>query len=911
MTLAVGCGFSLQIMTGSLPDQLRTTVRFLGRVLGDVIRAEDGEAVFSQIEDARQASVAFHRDGTPAAAKAMAERLERLSLPDTVRFAHSFACFLQITNIAEDQIQRGRGRGGDSRPDTLAGALRTLEAEGVGRDAVVDLLRHALIAPVITAHPSEVRRKSVLDRVAAIADDLDAYDRAETEAERAAVEREMVRQVSIFWRTRLLRLVKLGVGDEIENAVSYFERSFLPALPGLYAHWVEVLGGPEGLNSFLRVGSWVGGDRDGNPFVTSEVLRQAMRRQSRAALGMYLETINALGAELSLSDRLAAVTPELQALADAAHDPSPHRADELYRQALTGIYARLATTYVGLTGELPARPPAAEAVAYDSPDALKADLETVLARLIAKHGEAFARGPLPDLIRAVDTFGFHLARLDLRQNSAVHARTAAELLKVAGVCADYEALDEAARRKLLIAELSHGRLLHSPFADYSEETQREYGVLTGAAEVKRLYGKDAIRAYIVSNTQSVSDLLEVYLLLKEVGLFMPGDPPRTQVFAEPLFETIDDLRAAPETLGAYLALPLIRQLVEPIGLQEVMIGYSDSNKDGSYLTSTWELFQASRALARVTQAEGLRLQLFHGRGGAVGRGGGSSFEAILAQPGGTVNGRIRITEQGEVVANKYADPELTRQSLETLTAGVVLASLRRAAEAEVAGPHAKAMAALSEGSMTAYRALVHDTPGFVDYFYGATPIAEIADLNIGSRPTSRQANRSIGGLRAIPWVFSWSQSRAMLPGWYGFGSAVEAAGASIPELAELHENWPFFSSALANMEMVLAKSDMAIAARYAGLVEDRALADRVFGQIRAEWERTHDALLTITGQTALLDKSPDLAAILRSRLPYIDPLNHLQIELIRRRRKGDDAQDVRDGIHLTINGVAAGLRNTG
>jgi phosphoenolpyruvate carboxylase len=655
----------------------------------------------------------------------------------------------------------------------------------------------------------------------------------------------------------------------------------------------------------------VGGDRDGNPFVTADVLRKAMSRQSQAALRTYLETIHALGAELSLSGRLAQVTPELQALADAAHDASPHRADEPYRRALTGVYARVAATYERLTGEAPARPPAARAEPYNSPDALKADLETVLASLLAKHGDAFARGPLPDLIRAVDTFGFHLARLDLRQNSSVHARTAAELLKVAGVCDDYEALDEAARRALLIAELSHGRLLHSPFADYSEETQRELGVLTAAADVKRLYGRDAIRAYIVSNTQSVSDLLEVYLLLKEVGLFAPGDPPRTQVFAEPLFETIDDLRAAPETLKAYLALPLIRKLVEPIGLQEVMIGYSDSNKDGSYLTSTWELYQTSRALGRAARDEGLRLQLFHGRGGAVGRGGGSSFEAILAQPGGTVNGRIRITEQGEVVANKYADPELARQSLETLTAGVVLASFRTEADSEVTEPHAAAMEALSQGSMAAYRALVHDTPGFVDYFYGATPISEIADLNIGSRPTSRQASRSIGGLRAIPWVFSWAQSRAMLPGWYGFGSAVAGAGVAIEALAELHETWPFFSSALANMEMVLAKADMAIAGRYAGLVEDRALADRVFGQIKAEWERTNEALLKITRQNGLLEKNPDLAAAIRSRLPYIDPLNHLQIELIRRRRRGDTDEAVVEGVHLTINGVAAGLRNTG
>ena len=907
-------------MSLSLPEQLRATVRFLGKVLGDVIRAEDGEAVFSQIEDIRQASVAFHREGTPKAAQAMAAKLEGLSLPETVRFAHSFACFLQITNLAEDQIQRRRGRGGDARADTLAGAIRALRAEGIGLDAVIELLRGALVAPVITAHPSEVRRKSVLDRVSAIADDLDAHDRAEGVAERAALERELMRQVSIFWRTRLLRTVKLGVGDEIENAVSYFERSFLPELPRLYAHWLDVLGDPADLPSFLRLGSWVGGDRDGNPFVTGEVMHQAMGRQARAVLRVYLDGVHALGAELSLSAALVQVSPELRALADAAHDGSPQRADEPYRQALTGVYARLAATYLRLTGEPPARAPAMAAEPYAAPDDLKADLEIVLASLISTHGEIFSRGPLPELIRAVDTFGFHLARLDMRQNSAVHARTCAELLKVAGVCADYEALKEDARCELLIAELAHGRLLYSPFAAYSDETAREYATLRAAAEAKRLYGKDAIRAYIVSNTQSVSDLLEVYLLLKEVGLYAPGvqggDPPqslpRAQVFAEPLFETIEDLRAAPETLAAFLAIPLVRDLVRPIGLQEVMIGYSDSNKDGSYLTSTWELYKTSRALGQVTRDQGLRLQLFHGRGGAVGRGGGSSFEAILAQPAGTVNGRIRLTEQGEVVANKYADPELARQSLETLTAGAVLASLRRAAPSEVAGPHAEAMEKLSQASFEAYRALVHETPGFVDYFYGATPIAEIADLNIGSRPTSRAGGaRSLATLRAIPWVFSWSQSRAMLPGWYGFGSAVKAAAIPLDQLAELHATWPFFSSALANMEMVLAKADMAIAGRYAALVEDKALGEAVFGQIRSEWERTTEALLAITGQTALLDKNPDLAALIRSRLPYIDPLNHLQIELIGRRRRGDADEAVLEGVHLTINGIAAGLRNTG
>lgn len=893
----------------SPPSELRARVRVLGRVLGDVIKAQDGLALFDRIEDIRKTSVAFHREGGPAKASLLEERLRSLDLRETVRFAHSFACFLQITNIAEDYIQRRKAKAGEQRLDTLAGSLETLGAEGVDRAAVAGLLQTALIAPVITAHPTEVRRKSVLDRAGAIAAALTAWEQARDENARDAREMELQREVAIFWRTRLLRGVRLGVIDEIETAVSYFERSFLAELPRLYARWSRQLEAQ--LPSFLRIGSWVGGDRDGNPFVTDEVQRQAFARQSRAALQDYLERIHALGADLSISSSLARVSPELAALADCAGDASAQRQDEPYRRALRGVYARLAATYPVLTGEAPPRPSPLAAEPYPDAAALKADLQVILDSLIANHGPTFAEGPLPELIRAVDCFGFHLATLDLRQNSAVHARTIAELLAVAGVCPDYEALDEQARRKLLLAELAHGRLLYSPYADYSEETRREYAVLAQAARSRARYGAQAIRAYIVSNTTSVSDLLEVYILLKEVGLFHPGKTPRTEVLAEPLFETIGDLRAAPQTMGEYISLPLIKTLLAGGRLQEVMIGYSDSNKDGSYLTSTWELHQASRALLAVTDAAGLRLQLFHGRGGSVGRGGGSSYEALLAQPEGTVRGRIRITEQGEVVANKYADPQLADQSLETITAGVVLASLRKPSAERLGEKHGPLLDRLSQASMEAYRGLVYETPGFVDYFYAATPLTEIIELNIGSRPASRQPTRSIEGLRAIPWVFSWSQARTMLPGWYGFGAAIDASGVSLTELNELHEAWPFFATTLSNMEMVLAKSDMRIARRYAGLVEDRALAAAIFDRIEAEWERTVEALLTITGQAALLDRHPDLAEALRTRLPYIDPLNHLQIELIRRRRAGDADEAVREGIHLTINGVAAGLRNSG
>jgi phosphoenolpyruvate carboxylase len=409
----------------------------------------------------------------------------------------------------------------------------------------------------------------------------------------------------------------------------------------------------------------------------------------------------------------------------------------------------------------------------------------------------------------------------------------------------------------------------------------------------------------------VSDLLEVFVLLKEFGLFRPGAKPAAAIFPVPLFETVADLRAAPATIQRLLDVPVMRAALKGRGFLEIMIGYSDSGKDGSYLTSTWELHQVTKELISVAREAGLALQLFHGRGGTVGRGGGSSFEALVSQPRGAVAGRIRITEQGEVAANKYANRMSARRNLESLVGGVLLASLRLDDAAMDEARHAALLSAMAEVSMRTYRKLVYETAGFLDFFYEATPVREIADLNIGSRPASRTGERSIKALRAIPWVFSWSQMRAMLPAWYGFGSAASAHLESLAQLRDMYESWPFLRATLANMEMVLAKGDMDIARRYAGLVADRDLAQSLFGLIESEWRRTHDALLRVTGQTALLERQPELAAFIRARAPYIEPLNHLQVELIGRHRAGDTNPLVREGIHLTINGIAAGLRNSG
>ncbi len=882
-------------------DAGRADLRYLGRLLGDVIRAQEGEAVFDAIEGIRRASVAAHRAPTPQAAGELEVRLKRLGLGDTLRFVRGFLLFSLLSNLAED-----RQRPGETRAATLAGALDTLARQGVGKDAVATLLQGALIAPVLTAHPTEVRRKSIIDREAAVAVLMascsDGFCDLDTEA-------ELVRQITILWQTRPLRAVRPVVADEIASALSYLGDNVLPVLPGMLARWELLLGAA--LPPFLRPGSWIGGDRDGNPNVTAATLETALSKQAEVAIGHYLTELNALGAELSMSSANVAVTPELAALAEAGGDMAASRADEPYRRALSGIYARTAASFAALTGHPPRQAAMVAGAPYARAADLAADLALVRDSLVAHGGAALAGRRLGDLIRAVRIFGFHLATIDLRQNADVHERVVAELLRVAGVEADYAALTEPERVALLGEELASPRLLFNGFAAYSDETRSELAIAHAAAAAHARFGAEVIRAYIVSKTSAVSNLLEVYLLLKEAGLYVPGDVPTCPIMSVPLFETIADLQAGPQIMADYLDRPKAAALAAERGVQEVMIGYSDSNKDGGYLTSNWSLHEGALALAEVFRARNLRMQLFHGRGGAVGRGGGPAFDAIRAQPPGTVAGRIRITEQGEVIASKYGSAAAAEASLETMTAATVLASLEppKLAAPDFARFRA-AMAEISAAACAAYRGLVYETPGFNAFFRAATPITEIAELKIGSRPASRTKSDAIEDLRAIPWVFSWAQARIMLPGWYGAGHAF-AGFADKGLLAEMVEAWPFLATTLSNLEMVLAKSNMAVAGRYATLVPDRALRDAIYQRIAGDWERTRDTLLDLTGQSELLEHSPALARSVQLRLPYIDPLNELQIELIRRRRGGDDDPRIAEGIHLTINGIAAGLRNSG
>jgi phosphoenolpyruvate carboxylase len=879
-------------------------VRFLGRLLGDVIRTNGGDALFRRIEAIRAASVDRYRG--IANPRVLNADLETLSLDETVAFVRSFMLFSMLANLAEDR--QGVTSGKES---TLASALEHLKSQGIDSHRASELLDGAMIAPVLTAHPTEVMRKSMLDhrnRISSLLRQRDGGQSESTEGE--LIEDAIARQIALLWQTRALRRERLYVADEVDMALAYLRDVFLPVVPMLYARWERLLGKRPA--SFLRPGSWIGGDRDGNPHVNADSLRLALGRSAQALLADYLAQLHALGAELSISNELADVSVAMRALAEHSGDVNAARVDEPYRRAITGVYARLAATYQNLTGRTPPRPASVSAKAYPHAQSLRDDLLVIEQSLRSQsNGVLNDVGALTRLIRAVETFGFHLATLDLRQNADVHARVVAELLKVAGVTPAYETMQEAERVALLRRELASERLLASPYATYSDETMSELSIVIAAADSHRLYGRGCITTYIVSKCESVSDLLEVHILLKEAGLYRGAETPRAAIMAVPLFETIADLQKSSQVMSAWLALPEVAAISAAHGFQEVMVGYSDSNKDGGYLTSVWSLHQATQSLAQVFEQSGTIMQVFHGRGGAVGRGGGSSFDAIRAQPHGTVKGRIRITEQGEIVAAKYGTRESAAANLEFITSATLLTSLENASLSdESRGRFAAAMDMLSREAFRAYRALVYETDGFAKFFRQMTPLAEISELKIGSRPASRSNSQRIEDLRAIPWVFSWAQARVMLPGWYGVGQALKSF-ADTALLREMLDGWPFFRATVDNLEMVLSKSDMGIAAQYATLVEDRALGDTIFGHIRDTWLVTQDCLLGITGQSRLLEKHPALHASIRLRLPYIEPLNLLQVELLKRHRAGENDPRVREGIQLSINAIATALRNSG
>ena len=909
---------------------LREDIRFLGRMLGDTLREQEGDAAFELVENIRQTAIRFHRDQDPKARQELNTILKQLSDKDSLPVVRAFSYFSLLSNIAEDVHHNRRRRahlraGSPPQAGSVTLALERVLAKGNERAVLSGFFKKAVVSPVLTAHPTEVQRRSILDCQLTIERLLKERARTElTPNEERHNEENLRATIQLLWQTRMLRPTRLSVYDEIENGLAYYSYTFLNEIPYIYAKIEDLLQRRlvvdiPAVTSFLRIGSWIGGDRDGNPFVTHEVMLKAVERQSSVALDYYIDAVLKIGRSMSLTERLVQISDDVKQLVSTAPD-IPNRSDEPYRRIFLSIAARLVATAHQLGHQVTQYTPSDSREPYTSSDEFLHDLSVIVDSLEQHKSSWIARGVLRNLRRAVDVFGFHLAPLDMRQHSKIHEQVVGELYERSTGRSGYTQLDEKQRIDWLLAEIGQARPILGSYADFSELAQSELHILQCAAEIHRRFGRAAMTNYIISMTTGVINVLEVAFLLQQVGLLQAGEDPQLHLNIIPLFETISDLRSCSEIMDRLFSLPYYRKLLNARGnVQEVMLGYSDSNKDGGFITSNWEIYKAEIELTRVFTKHRIELRLFHGRGGTVGRGGGPSYQSILAQPPGSVNGQIRVTEQGEVISSKYAEPEIGRRNLETLVAATMEATLlSHDAVGANADRYYPAMEKLAMASFKAYRDLVYETPGFKQFFLESTPIREMAGLHIGSRPPSRKNSDSIEDLRAIPWVFSWSLSRMMLPGWYGFGHAVEAfvnqhdqPENGLALLQEMYREWPFMQTLLSNIDMVLAKTDMGIASRYAELVEDTALRAQIFGRILEERARSEKWLFAVTGHTELLEDNPTLARSIRNRTPYIDPLNHLQVELLRRYRTGEDSEEVKRSIHLTINGVTAGLRNSG
>ncbi|MDO8714601.1 MAG: phosphoenolpyruvate carboxylase [Polynucleobacter sp.] len=917
-------------------EQLNAEVALLRSMLSAVIKEQEGDRIYKAIDGLREYSGTLYSKEPSDSEERISQILHDLSDDEINRVLRALAYFSHLENLAEDRYHAHEiqleDRMGDLRNGSIKLTIERLHAAGIDNQKIHNALELAFISPILTAHPTEVQRKSILDAVREIGNLLTERKQMRLQAYIAAVDSDVLLEEQLeqneqqikariiqLWHTRLLRRSTLTVADEVENVLSYYEFTFVGEIPKIYAQLEKVLG-KEVSSAFLRMGQWIGGDRDGNPNVDANCLEYAMRSQAHLIGQHYLKEISLLVRELSLSDFLVNVSDELKKLSQNSSDENPHRINEPYRRALVGIADRISVTFNVLenNGD-PSK------LAYSTPKDLIADLQIIKDSLATYSPQALADQRLNTLIRSVRAFGFHLATIDLRQGSDKHQEVITELLKVAQIESNYVNLSEEQKRSVLIKALEDVRPLLIAGYDYSDLANSELAIFSTAKRLLGLYGGESIRHYIISHTESVSDLLEVLVLQKETGILagtLTSDS-QAQILVSPLFETIEDLRNSTSIMEEFYKIPGISDLVKRSGAQQdIVLGYSDSNKDGGIVTSNWELYCAEVALSKVFThgaAQGIQLRLAHGRGGTVGRGGGPSYDAILAQPAGTVSGQIRLTEQGEMISSKYSNPQLGRHNLEILVAATLESSLLPKNK-EIPHDFLEAANLLSIISMSSYRELVYETEGFSEYFSSATPIQEIATLNLGSRPSARKQGMAIEDLRAIPWGFSWAQCRLTLPGWYGLGSGVaelleqsnadEKLAVTIL-LKRMYVEWPFFNTLISNIDMVMSKSDLSIAAIYSQLVEDPQLREHIFSMIKAEWNKTTQALELITGNKRRLANAPQLADSIKRRMPYIYPLHRLQVELIKKSRQGIADESAQRGIHIAINGIAAGLRNTG
>ena len=886
-------------------EAIREEVTILTNILQDVAREMMSEDTFAAICQLEELSV---KDDYSKLIQIIGQ-LTNDELTDISRY---FAVLPLLINISEDvdlafEINHQNNVG----QDYLGKISATIDMVSQHEDAA-EILEKLNVVPVLTAHPTQVQRQSMLDLTKHIHELLRRYrDVKMGLLNRTKWEDELRCYVEIIMQTEMTREKKLKVTNEITNVMEYYNSSFIKAVTKLQREYKR-LAAEKGIQLMnprpITMGMWIGGDRDGNPFVTAETLRLSALTQCEVIMNYYDQQLEKLYRDFSLSTTITKVSPAVQYLADLSEDASVYRENEPYRRAFHYIQMKLANTKDYFVYNK------ASDVRYANVGEFKADVLTIKQSLIDNKSAALIKGDFAELLEAIEAFGFYLATIDMRQDSSINEACVAELLASARIVEDYSSLSEEAKCHVLLKQLeTDPRILSATYVPKSEQLEKELAIFSTARELKDKLGEEVIKQHIISHSESVSDLLELAVLLKEVGL-VDSDKARVQIV--PLFETIEDLDNASDTMRQYLQLDLAKRWIAGNKqYQEIMLGYSDSNKDGGYLSSGWTLYKAQNELTKIGQENGVNITFFHGRGGTVGRGGGPSYDAITSQPFGSIKDRIRLTEQGEVIGNKYGNKDAAYYNLEML----VSATLDRMVTQMITDPneignYRETMDEIVSESYTIYRDLVFNNPHFYDYFFTASPIREVSSLNIGSRPAARKTITEIDGLRAIPWVFSWSQNRVMLPGWYGVGSSfkrfVDKDPNNLAKLQKMYESWPFFRSLLSNVDMVLSKSNMNIAFEYTKMCESDEVRS-VFYTILDEWQLTKNMILSIEQNEELLAELPFLKASLDYRMPYFNVLNYIQIELIRRLRRGEFSKEQESLIHITINGVATGLRNSG
>lgn len=908
--------------------ELSATVHLLGDLLGHVIGEQESPAIF-ETEERIRALAKARRAGESAAAGSLASEIGQFP-PDTMRsVASAFTVYFDLVNLAEEvfrvQALRERERELDPTPidESIASAVASLKNSGVSTEAMASLLRELHIELVLTAHPTEAKRRTVLSKLRRISLDVRALNGHDLlPREHASLLADLRAEITELWLTDRARSTRPEVTDEIRTGLYFVDAIFWEAMPRIYSdleaatarHYPGLKLPP----AWLTLASWIGGDRDGNPNVTVALTAEALRLHRGLAVEHHRRNLQDLARRLSVSVRRVPPSPELEAWLEQ-HHPLPEHAAYLERRYDSEPY-RLVLSILAAELEVASQEEMAQRLLEASPYAGRAHLEefTRALDLVARAmPPALERDRLATVRRQFEIFGLHSARLDIREDSTRLRSALGEILRALSLDLAFESGDDPSRRHVLVNLLGEiesrpARLAANP--GVTLETAETWALFRLIARARGVYGSDLLGPFIISMTRGAADVLAVLLLARWAGCADGMD-------IVPLFETVDDLDAAPRILDDLFSLEVYRAHLSTCGdRQVVMIGYSDSNKEDGYLAANWALYQAQEQIAKVCRTHGVRLTLFHGRGGTVARGGGPANRAIRAQPPGTVNGRFRVTEQGETIASRYSELDLAHRHLEQIVNAVLLASAPvPPTDPKADAVHIKwreAMGRMCERARREYRALIHATPGFMDYWRLVTPIDEISRLHIGSRPVTRRGDRTeITDLRAIPWVFSWMQSRFNLPGWYGLGTALGAAGAD-SSLDEMYASWQFFRALLDNAEMSLLKADMGIAALYSDLVPDRAFATLLFDRIRAEYVRTREAVLLVTGHHELMDADPVIQRSVQLRNPYVDPLNYIQVELLRRLRalpgpEGDEAEALHEAIFVTINGIAAGLRNTG